>query len=184
MENSMRYVSIMTVMAALFALSGCKVYYITTDIDRSGACERTIVIEVEDGDISETAYYNVCFQYAEFQHADGHYIAINKDVVSATTVALEPGADKEFDFTVDGPLTIPVRFVDDEGNPVEGVRTMIKNVDSGGQWGGTISGPDGRAVLRGLNPQYTYGIFGGGSEHHQVKGEPGETLPELVVTCQ
>ncbi|MFC1736272.1 sigma-70 family RNA polymerase sigma factor [Candidatus Hydrogenedentota bacterium] len=152
---------------------------VTSRVAPDGSYEFTL-------DISETVYYNVCYQYVEFQHVDGHYITVRMEAIPATDVALEPGADKEFDFTVDGPLTIPVRLVDDEDNPVEGVRAMIKNPDLGkrAQWGGSISGPDGRTVLRGLNPQYTYEIFGGGSKHHEVQGGPGETLPELVITCR
>ncbi len=56
MEYSKRYGTILLIMTVLFALSGCKMYYITTDIDRSGACERTVVIETETGDITDTAY--------------------------------------------------------------------------------------------------------------------------------
>ena len=56
MEYSKRHGTILLIMAALFALSGCKVYHISTGIEQNGACERTVVIETESGDITDTAY--------------------------------------------------------------------------------------------------------------------------------
>jgi len=56
MDNMKRYGSIVLAFAALVVVSGCRLYHISTTIDRNGACERTIVIETEDGSISDTAY--------------------------------------------------------------------------------------------------------------------------------
>ncbi|MFC1545323.1 hypothetical protein ACFL44_01385 [Gemmatimonadota bacterium] len=57
MGFSMNHIRVLTVMVALFALSGCKVYTISTGIERNGACERTVVIEMDTDDtITDTAY--------------------------------------------------------------------------------------------------------------------------------
>jgi len=56
MDSKVRHSTYLLTMTALFVLSGCKVYRITTDIDRNGACARTVVIETETGDIADTAY--------------------------------------------------------------------------------------------------------------------------------
>ncbi len=56
MEKLMKNGTILLIATALFALSGCKIYHITSEIDRSGACDRTVVIETENGDIADTAY--------------------------------------------------------------------------------------------------------------------------------
>jgi len=108
----------------------------------------------------------------------------------STFSKLKPGHDEALDFTVEAPITVPVRFVDPVGAPMSGIEVGIRQ--GGQRWGSdTLSGNDGRAVHRGLCPETRFVIEAIVNVPQRMKigesepftGTPGETLEELTVVC-
>jgi len=138
-------------------------------------------------------------------HVVGLYVSncdadIAGESEDAKLLNLEPGDEVELNFTVDAPILIPVRTVDEKGVSLAGVPTAVKRSYPGG---GTsvrtgadhVSDAEGRVTWFGLPPDSSYVVEAidttldteegwrslGETEH--LSGQPGETLPEQVIVC-
>ncbi len=105
---------------------------------------------------------------------------------------LGPGVKKELNFTAPAPLIVPVRYVDPDGTPVKGVMAGMRLAGRSGGWGGYHANDEGRFTWHGLDPARTYEAVAwerseGGivtvAASEPFTGEPGETVPEVVVVC-
>ncbi|HIJ73671.1 MAG TPA: sigma-70 family RNA polymerase sigma factor [Candidatus Hydrogenedentes bacterium] len=102
---------------------------------------------------------------------------------------LEAGDEEEFNFSVDAPMTVPVRFVDDTGAPVEGVMAMIRLAGGGGACGGPLSDEEGQVIFYGIPAGPRYEVMARRGEERLLgiskpfTGQPGETVPEILVVC-
>lgn len=111
-----------------------------------------------------------------------------------SVVELRPGAEQEVNFSVDAPVTVPVRYVGTGGDPIEGVEAALGSAGSSGGCGGTlISDAEGRVTFHGVVPNVSLQALAwrGGGGHTQTlgksepfTGQPGETVPELTVVCR
>ncbi|MFC1735818.1 hypothetical protein ACFL1X_06855, partial [Candidatus Hydrogenedentota bacterium] len=117
---------------------------------------------------------------------------------------LGPGEEKELDLVIwAAPATIPIRFVDEEGEPLPGIMPAIhvqredqgENIGPGSTWGsGLISDTEGRTVWRGMSPEFEkYSVFGyrGAMAERNLVGTsdlfeivPGEPVQEVLVVCE
>ena len=139
---------------------------------------------------------------AAYTHPAGTLEAIGGS--QPVAVELEPGAEVQVDFTVDAPITIPIRVVDENGVPLERIGIALNNPslnrelgfpESATTWSGgsLVTDTDGRYVWSGLTPRQTYVVRAmdlmlSGSEallgeSGPIMGEPGETVAEVVVVC-
>ena len=116
-----------------------------------------------------------------------------------TTLQLDPSDEEEVSFTVPAaPINVPIRFVDRNGVPLEGIRAGMRVPwDTDGINGrGLISDTDGRVTWRSAPANQTYRVIGFVTEPRLMAprfmvlgisepftGEPGETVPEVVVVC-
>ena len=110
------------------------------------------------------------------------------------TLELGPGDDHELDFSVDGPLTVPVRYVGTDGKPCAGILAAVRRAGGSGGCGGTlISGPDGRVTFHGIRSGVDLQAIAwvqSGSDLQTVgvsepfSGKPGETVSEVTVVCR
>ncbi|MBX7256967.1 MAG: sigma-70 family RNA polymerase sigma factor [Candidatus Hydrogenedentes bacterium] len=107
---------------------------------------------------------------------------------------LNPGDKKQLDFSVDAPMTVPVRYVDTKGGPLEGISAAMRRAGGKGGCGGTLmSDAEGRVTFHGIpgnvslqavawkdtgNDLMTLGVS------EPFTGQPGETVPEVVVVCR
>lgn len=119
-----------------------------------------------------------------------HFAGSDECAKEPLEVQMDPGAAREFSFSVPGPITVPVRYVDDEGRPRADVGAAIRPGGQSGGWRGRQDvGPDGRAILVGLPPDVplqAVAIGPGGSAvgvSAAFVGKPGESLPEVTVAC-
>jgi len=105
---------------------------------------------------------------------------------------LEPGDEEQLDFTTDAPLTVPIRFVDGDATPVEGIMAGVRQAGGSGACGGLVSDAEGRVTLNGIPPRLTYEVVAWETRASGITtagvsepftGEPGETVPEVVVEC-
>jgi hypothetical protein len=104
---------------------------------------------------------------------------------------LEPGADVQQDFTAPAPLVVPVRYVNLEGEPLQGITGALRVAGGSGGWGGPESDEEGLIIWHGVDPQRTYQAVawrlnpGGGistvATSDPFTGESGETIPEVTV---
>jgi len=109
-------------------------------------------------------------------------------------LVLQPGEEKRVDLSIVAPITIPIRVIDEAGDPKPDVDLMIHRITVGDSWwpGWVKTGEDGRYIWRGLGAD-TYVIeavdpsrSGGSSiigRGGPVSGEPGETTDEVVIVC-
>jgi RNA polymerase sigma factor (sigma-70 family) len=107
---------------------------------------------------------------------------------------VNPGEEKVFDFSVDAPLTVPIRFVDEDGEPVQGVMSAIRQADQSGGCGGLTSDAEGRVVHHGLPAGLSYRAVAWASGQGvffrvlgvsaPFTGRPGETVSEVEVKCR
>ena len=105
-------------------------------------------------------------------------------------VDLKPGETKELNFEIDAPVTAPVRYVKENGDPVEGVKAAMRQAGRKYGCGGTlISNEEGRVTFHGLPPFLTLQAVAWTDEIKEIgqskpfSGEPGETVEEVVVVC-
>ena len=109
---------------------------------------------------------------------------------SVVMVDLAPGEAEELDIEIDAPVTAPVRYVNVDGDPVEGISAAMRQ--AGGRYGcgGTlISDVEGRVTFHGLPPflaleavAWTNGTKDIGHSE-PFSGEPGQTVDEVIVVC-
>lgn len=107
---------------------------------------------------------------------------------------LKPGDEKRLDFTVDAPVTVPVRYVDTNGNPLAGISAAMHQAGSRGGCGGTLtSDAEGRVTFHGIPPEtdlqaVAWRHTGDGTqtlgESEPFSGQAGETIAEVVVVCR
>jgi len=107
---------------------------------------------------------------------------------------LKAGDKRELNFTVDAPLTVPVRYVDTSGAPQEGIMAAMRRAGGRGGCGGTlISDSEGRVTFHGIRPSVelqavAWREVGGDLQTVGVSepfiGQPGETVPEVTVVCR
>ena len=132
--------------------------------------------------VAEKSRFRIDWRYARTSSVGPQEVA---------TLDLGPGAEEELNFTVPAPITVPVRFIDRTGTPLEGISIVIWDLQGNGRWGGgPISGADGRAIYEGLSPGRTYRVLGQDRDNVVVgtsdpfSGRPGETIPEVQVVCR
>ncbi len=109
------------------------------------------------------------------------------------TVDLGPGEEREVNLVVDAPVTVPVRYVNSDGSPREGVSAAMRAAGASGGCGGTlISDADGRVTFHGIRPGISLQAVAWLDAGNDLKtigvsepfeGQPGETVPEVIVTC-
>ncbi|MFH1267515.1 MAG: carboxypeptidase-like regulatory domain-containing protein, partial [Planctomycetota bacterium] len=107
---------------------------------------------------------------------------------------LAQGDEREVNFTVDAPVTVPVRYVGVDGAPLKGIEAAMRRAGGGGGCGGTlVSDADGRVTFHGVPPftdlqALAWRSAGGGLQTLGVSdpftGQPGETVPEVIVVCR
>jgi RNA polymerase sigma factor (sigma-70 family) len=107
---------------------------------------------------------------------------------------LGPGDEHELNFTVDGPVTVPVRYVGVDGSPLEGIDAAIRQAGGRGGCGGTlVSDADGRVTFHGVRPFVDLQALAwrrAGSDLQTIgvsdpfSGQPGETVSEVTVVCR
>ncbi|MFC1736567.1 carboxypeptidase-like regulatory domain-containing protein [Candidatus Hydrogenedentota bacterium] len=107
-------------------------------------------------------------------------------------VALKPGVEKELNFTVDAPMSIPIRVVDENEMPLEDIQLYL-HYDDGLRCAGldALTDIDGRFTWFGLPPMRTYTVSAADvsreddsrSPHMsgEITGQPRETVPEVVI---
>jgi protocatechuate 3,4-dioxygenase beta subunit len=105
------------------------------------------------------------------------------------SLEVEPGSSKELNLSVAAPITVPVRCIDEAGNPVGG-----EEVEVGVGIAMWPVSADGRVTIYGLAPGRTYlvGAQMRGAEGREIhlgvsapfSGEPGETVPEVTILCR
>lgn len=107
---------------------------------------------------------------------------------------LSRGDQREVNFSVDAPVTVPARYIDTGGAPVAGI--MAAMTQAGGRFGcgGSLtSDADGRVTFHGIpafeNLQVLAWIEIRGDlttigRSEPFTGQPGETIPELTVVCR
>lgn len=119
----------------------------------------------------------------------------NASPAPATVVDIAPGVDKRVDFSVDAPVTVPVRAVNAAGQPQPGLDLQLRVPGTNSSQGGALlTDSEGCALLAGLPPMRPFvvaaldGSREGASrvrgESEPFMGEPGETLPEQVILCE
>lgn len=119
-----------------------------------------------------------------------------------STLTLNPGDEMEVNFTTDAPLSIPVRVVDEVGQPIAGVNVGVGSIKDGAWQHGfryVTTDAAGIAVCAGLPPSYTFFVYAvSGSEvssphggqpitlaqHGPISGKPGETVPEVTLVVE
>jgi RNA polymerase sigma-70 factor (ECF subfamily) len=109
-------------------------------------------------------------------------------------VSLRAGEERQVDFAIEAPITIPIRVIDEAGNPKPDVDLRIHRLSAGDSWwpGWVKTDEDGRYMWRGLGAD-TYLLEAvdpsrsGGSDllgrGGPVSGAPGETTEEVVIVC-
>jgi hypothetical protein len=107
---------------------------------------------------------------------------------------LAPGDEREVNFTVDAPVTVPVRYVDVNGAPIEGIEAAMRQAGGQGGCGGAlISDADGRVTFHGIRPLVNLQAVAWRSVGSSLTtlgvsepfmGQPGETVPEVMVVCR
>ncbi|MFC1737165.1 hypothetical protein ACFL1X_13705, partial [Candidatus Hydrogenedentota bacterium] len=109
-----------------------------------------------------------------------------------TTVRVGPGDKKTLDFALSAtPFNVRMKFVDENGEPIQGIRAGIHLQDRG--WGiqgsGMTSDEEGWALWEGLTAGETYIALGFDEKFRELgrsarfTGGPGETVPEVLVYC-
>ncbi len=105
-------------------------------------------------------------------------------------IELEPGDEEEVNFTVDAPIIVPVRYVGENGEPIQDVSAGIRQAGRGGACGGMLSSDaDGRVTFHGIPPFVELKVIAWSSDYNTIgisnpfSGQPGETVPEVVVVC-
>lgn len=107
---------------------------------------------------------------------------------------LKAGDKRELSFTVDAPLTVPVRYVNTSGDPQQGIMAAMRRAGAGGGCGGTlISDSEGRVTFHGIRPlielqAVAWRETGGHLQTLGISepfiGQPGETVPDVTVVCR
>ncbi|MFC1737219.1 carboxypeptidase-like regulatory domain-containing protein, partial [Candidatus Hydrogenedentota bacterium] len=123
--------------------------------------------------------------HISYSYCEGGGTAINP----ITTLELAPGAEEVVDFTARAPLTVPVRFVDGDGLPLQDVVPGMRQLDGSRTraWGTVRScDQEGRVVWVGLEPERTLQATGYVSDQtvgmsEPFTGKPGETVPEITI---
>ncbi len=100
---------------------------------------------------------------------------------NVTTLRVEPGEEHELNFTVPAGVTLPLRMVKRDGEPLEGI--SVERI---------LSDSEGRLTLYGLEPNVTTQL-NAKAEFDNTDvivgitqpfiGKPGEVLPEQEVIC-
>lgn len=151
--------------------------------DSSGAYE----LQIQD--LSKVHRFSL--HYAFMTEGGSAWEQPNEDLA---VLELTPGEQRELDFTVDAPVTVPARYVDTNGAPIAGVMAAMRQAGGKGGCGGSlISGADGRVTFHGVRPLESLQVIAwlraqgdlktiGASE--PFTGQPGETVPEVTVVCR
>ncbi len=142
-------------------------------------------------DISSPASFRVMWMYIHMGGASG-----GPQPVDDMVVEISPGEQREYDFTIAGPVTVLVQFVAENGEPRTDVFAAIrKNPGSGSGSSGRMAVDDeGRVVIVGLPPgkeTQIVGLLNDPAAQQNVVvgtsavfvGEPGEIMDELTVVC-
>ncbi|MFC1737098.1 carboxypeptidase-like regulatory domain-containing protein, partial [Candidatus Hydrogenedentota bacterium] len=110
------------------------------------------------------------------------------------TLELEPGVERELNFEVDAPVTVPVHVVDGDGEPLAGMWLWMKQ-NPGQGWAGldTVTNAEGRYTWHSVPPITPFIVYAiekskaGASDvtasSQPVFGQPGETIPEVLIVC-
>lgn len=110
----------------------------------------------------------------------------NEDAQNATVmrdIVIAPGGQEEVNFSVSALVTAPVRVVSSSGEPIQGAN--VSNV---------VSDAEGRLTVYGLPPYESNqlrAMWDAQSLHsflllgvsEPFSGKPGETVPEVTITC-
>ena len=145
--------------------------------------------ELEICNVRETAHFRI---KCEYQCEGG--AAWPQPEEEVALVELAGGEEKELNFSIDAPVTVPVVYVDPSGAPVEGISAGIGPAGRGGGCGGAlVSDASGRVEFHGIPPSVALQALAwrieedGGSRTIGVSeafsGKPGETLRDVVVVC-
>ncbi len=139
-------------------------------------------------DLAETYPFRVCYCFVT---EGGSAWPWPENAVA--TIDLGPGDEEEINFTVDAPVTVPVRYMDEDGVSIEGVPAGMREAGGSGGCGGALtSDADGRVTFHGIPPFIALeALAWKSSEYTRVTigvsepftGQPGETLPDVVVIC-
>ncbi|MFC1735098.1 hypothetical protein ACFL1X_03210 [Candidatus Hydrogenedentota bacterium] len=134
-------------------------------------------------EVDRPAGFRLQWQYEYFNGA-GHSGSVENAFLD-----IAPGEEKEFDFAVSGPITIPALFVDESGRPCSDFFPGLAYVGQLRSQDEKV-GDDGRVVLRGLPPDYTYEVLAVRNPGFHIVGrsepitaQPGETVREITVVC-
>jgi RNA polymerase sigma factor (sigma-70 family) len=123
--------------------------------------------------------------------------------LAVPTLTLNPGDEIEVNFTVDAPLSIPVRVVDGAGQPISGINVGVGSIKDGAWQHGpgryVTTESSGIAVCTGLPPSHTLFVYAvaaselssprGGqpitlAQHGPISGKPGETVSEVTLVVE
>ena len=130
--------------------------------------------------VTDRQRFRVYYTYCEGDGAEEYEV---------TVLELGPGAREQLNFTTPGPLVVPVRYMDGDNKPFEGISGTMRLVGSHREWGSPVpSDAEGRVVWPGLEPGRTLRAAGYLGEQlmgvsEPFTGGPGETVPEVVVVC-
>jgi hypothetical protein len=108
-------------------------------------------------DLTEPAEFYVLYYYVN-EGGSSNWGA--RDETMAGPVELVPGEEARLDFSVEGPFEANVRFLDESGQPLDGLSWLLRRAGGRGGCGNDVAGPDGQQTIHGLKPDVTYEIVG------------------------
>jgi hypothetical protein len=167
---------------------------------RGSTCGGTTAAQADTTDANGSYALNLSIDRPETAQLALYYVAGGSiypvdGLPETSTIPLVPGETRTVDLAVDAPVSVPVRVVYRDGSPVEGagIMTCDPALESSSFGMDSFSDSDGRYTLCGLKPGHEYDIAAGIlhkdgywtllAESGPVAGAPGETLPEVVLTC-
>jgi len=140
-------------------------------------------------DVDRPTQFSVKWRYSAFC---GNDVNDNRQGEDFAPVEVGPDDEKQFDFSVSAPVSVPVRCVDrNDGHSRSDVLLMLRSSDEPGKrWSAEeVVDPNGQAVLEGLAPNDSFQALAVTRNNNVVgmtepfSGKPGETLPEVLLAC-
>ena len=160
-----------------------------SDNGGSGVTTRDGSYTLSIKNVKETQTFSVSYEF--MTEGGSAWEPVEEEVAK---VELRPGDKAEVNFSVDAPVTVPVRYVDVNGAPLEGIKAAIRQAGGGGGCGGSlVSDAEGRVTFHGIPPLRSLEVLAWVEPRGDIAtigvsapfaGQPGETVPEVVVVCR